>query len=98
MFGIENKIIHSGQSIIIPCLNCGGGGRWCHHLSCKSPTCLRLCQLPSPLFGKVKTTTTTCRLQQYRTSSNSAFALVFNETSQVTQFASFVSQVLLHRV
>ncbi|GFY33906.1 hypothetical protein TNCV_4596141 [Trichonephila clavipes] len=31
----------------IPCLNWGGGDRWCHHLSCRSPTCFRFWHLYS---------------------------------------------------
>ncbi|GFT67175.1 uncharacterized protein TNCV_783281 [Trichonephila clavipes] len=27
-------------SLPVPCLNCGGGDRWCRHLSQSSPTCL----------------------------------------------------------
>ncbi|GFT17504.1 hypothetical protein TNCV_4807471 [Trichonephila clavipes] len=26
----------------VPCLNCGGVNMWCHHLSWRSPNCLRL--------------------------------------------------------
>ncbi|GFV89150.1 hypothetical protein TNCV_4913491 [Trichonephila clavipes] len=40
----------------VPCLNCGSGDRWCHHLSCRSSTCLRLWQLSSLSFGKDITT------------------------------------------
>ncbi|GFU20028.1 uncharacterized protein TNCV_1191721 [Trichonephila clavipes] len=28
-------------SFLVPCLNCGGGDRWCRHLSLKSPTYLK---------------------------------------------------------
>ncbi|GFY14416.1 hypothetical protein TNCV_1314701 [Trichonephila clavipes] len=45
---------------LVPCLNSGGGDRWCRHLSCKSPTCLRLWQHPFLPFGKNMTATTGC--------------------------------------
>ncbi|GFU51866.1 uncharacterized protein TNCV_3733741 [Trichonephila clavipes] len=44
-------------SPLVPCLNCGGGDRWCRHLSCRSPNCLKLWQLSFLLFGRDTTTT-----------------------------------------
>ncbi|GFS82598.1 uncharacterized protein TNCV_3602311 [Trichonephila clavipes] len=41
----------------VSCLNCGDGDRWCHHLSCRTPTCLRLWQLSFLPFGEDTTTT-----------------------------------------
>ncbi|GFV02023.1 hypothetical protein TNCV_535311 [Trichonephila clavipes] len=40
----------------VPFLNCGGGDRWRRHLSCRSPTCLRLWQLSFLPFGMDTTT------------------------------------------
>ncbi|GFT97756.1 hypothetical protein TNCV_4229351 [Trichonephila clavipes] len=39
------------------CLNCGGGDMWCHHLSCRSPSFLRLWQLIFLPDGKETTST-----------------------------------------
>ncbi|GFU63720.1 uncharacterized protein TNCV_378141 [Trichonephila clavipes] len=41
----------------VPYLNCGGGDTWCRHLSYRSPTYLRLCQLSFLPLGKDTTTT-----------------------------------------
>ncbi|GFX64912.1 hypothetical protein TNCV_450501 [Trichonephila clavipes] len=35
-------------------LNCRGGDRWCHHLSCRSSTCLRLWQFHSFPSGRTR--------------------------------------------
>ncbi|GFX65397.1 hypothetical protein TNCV_4475171 [Trichonephila clavipes] len=44
------------SSLPVPCLNCGGRDRWWRHLSCRSPTCLKLCQLSFLPFGMDTTT------------------------------------------